>query len=340
MVLDKEIASSGMPKLVDGAKIALLNGKLEVEKTEFDAKINIESPEQMQLFLDEEERMIKDMVTSVTKSGANVIFCEKGIDDMALHFLGKAGVIAVKSVSSSDMEKLSKATGAQIVASVKELAPDNLGKAKRVEEVKIGDDKLLYIRDCKNPKAVTIVIRGASDHVLDEAERSLHDGLCVVRNVIEDGKIVAGGGAPEAELSKGLKAFAVKVGGREQLAVEAFAEALEEIPLTLAENAGLDPIDIMVALRAQHAKADSKTFGIDVNTGKIVDMCTKMVIEPIRVKQQAIKSATEATNMILKIDDLISIKGGKGPAMPPGMGGMGGMGGMPGMGGMGGGMPY
>jgi thermosome len=340
MVLDKEIASSGMPKLVDGAKIALLSGKLEVEKTEFDAKINIESPEQMQLFLDEEERMIKDMVNSVTKSGANVIFCEKGIDDMALHFLGKAGVIAVKSVSSSDMEKLSKATGAQIAASVKELAPDNLGKAKRVEEVKIGDDKLLYIRDCKNPKAVTIVIRGAAEHVLAEAERSLHDGLCVVRNVIEDGKIVAGGGAPEAELSKGLKAFAVKVGGREQLAVEAYAEALEEIPLTLAENAGLDPIDIMVALRAQHAKADSKTFGIDVNTGKIVDMCTKMIIEPIRVKQQAIKSATEATNMILKIDDLISIKGGKGPAMPPGMGGMGGMGGMPGMGGMGGGMPY
>jgi len=340
MVLDKEIASSGMPKLVDGAKIALLNAKLEIEKTEFDAKINIESPGQMKMFLDEEERMLKEMVTAVTKSGANVIFCEKGIDDMALHFLGKAGVIAVKSVSSGDMEKLSKATGAMIVASVKELAPAALGQAKRVEEVKIGDDKLLYIRDCKNPKAVTIVIRGASNHVLDEAERSLHDGLCVVRNVIEDGKIVAGGGSPEAELSKGLKAFAVQVGGREQLAVEAFAEAVEEIPLTLAENAGLDPIDIMVALRAQHEKANSKTFGIDVNTGKIIDMCTKMVVEPLRVKQQAIKSATEATNMILKIDDLISIKGGKGPAMPPGMGGMGGMGGMPpGMGGMGG-MPY
>jgi thermosome len=341
MVLDKEIASSGMPKLVDGAKIALLNAKLEIEKTEFDAKINIESPDQMKLFLDEEERMIKDMVNSVTKAGANVLFCEKGIDDMALHFLGKAGVMAVKSVSSGDMEKLAKATGAQIVASVKELSADALGTAKRVEEVKIGDDKLLYIRDCKNPKAVTIVIRGAAGHVLDEAERSLHDGLCVVRNVIEDGKIVAGGGAPEAELAKGLKAFAVKVGGREQLAIEAFAEAVEEIPLTLAENAGLDPIDIMVALRSEHQKKDSKTFGIDVNTGKIVDMCTKMVVEPLRVKQQAIKSATEATNMILKIDDLISIKSGKGPAPPPGGmgGGMGGMGGMPGMGGMGG-MPY
>jgi len=336
MVIDKEVASSGMPKLVDNAKIALLSGKLEVEKTEFDAKINIESPEQMQLFLDEEERMIKDMVNAVTKSGANVLFCEKGIDDMALHFLGKAGVLAVKSISSSDMEKLSKATGAQIAASVKELSPSTLGEAKRVDEVKIGDDKMVYIRDCKNPKAVTIVIRGAGEQFLAEAERSLHDGLCVVRNVIEDGKIVAGGGAPEAELSKGLKAYAAKIGGREQLAIEAFAEALEEIPLTLAENAGLDPIDIMVALRAEHAKPDTKTFGIDVNTGKIIDMCTKMIIEPIRVKQQAIKSATEATNMILKIDDLISIKsGGKAPPMPPG--GMGGMGGMPGMGG---GMPY
>jgi len=338
MVLDKEVASSGMPKLIDGAKIALLNAKLEIEKTEFDAKINIESPDQMKMFLDEEERMLKDMVTSITKSGANVIFCEKGIDDMVLHFLSKAGVLAVKSVSSSDMEKLSKATGAVIGASVKDLTPDALGKAKRVEEVKIGDDKLLYIRDCKNPKAVTIVIRGASNHVIDEAERSLHDGLCVVRNVIEDGKIVAGGGAPEAELSKGLKAFGVKIGGREQLAIEAFAEAIEEIPLTLAENAGLDPIDIMVALRSQHEKAKSETFGIDVSTGKIVDMCTKMIIEPLRVKQQVIKSATEATNMILKIDDLISIKGGgKMPQMPPGMGGMGGM--PPGMGGMGG-MPY
>ena len=326
MVLDKEIASSGMPKLIDGAKIALLNAKLEIEKTEFDAKINIESPDQMKMFLDEEERMLKDMVTAITKSGANVIFCEKGIDDMVLHFLGKAGVLAVKSVSSSDMEKLSRATGASIGASVKDLTPDSLGKAKRVEEVKIGDDKLIYIRDCKNPKAVTIVIRGASNHVIDEAERSLHDGLCVVRNAIEDGKIVAGGGAPEAELAKNLRAFAVKVGGREQLAVEAFADAVEEIPLTLAENAGLDPIDIMVALRAQHEKANSQTFGIDVTTGKIVNMCDKMVVEPLRVKQQVIKSATEATNMILKIDDLISIKGGgKMPQMPPGMGGMGGM---------------
>ena len=309
MVIDKEVASSQMPKFIDGAKIALLNAKLEIEKTEFDAKINIESPDQMKLFLDEEERMLKEMTNTIAKAGANVVFCEKGIDDMALHFLGKAGVLAVKSISSSDMEKLARATGGKILSTVKDLTADALGKAKKVEEVKIGDDKLIYIRDCKNPKAVTIVIRGSSQHVIDEAERSLHDALCVTRNAIEDGKIVAGGGAPEAEMAKNLKAYAVKVGGREQLAVEAFAEAVESIPLTLAENAGLDPIDIMVALRAKHESADSKYFGIDVTTGKIVNMCDMLVLEPLRVKQQVIKSATEAANMILKIDDLISIKG-------------------------------
>ena len=335
MVIDKEVASSQMPKLVEGAKIALLNEKLEIEKTEFDAKINIESPEQMQLFLDEEERMLKEMVNSIAKAGANVVFCEKGIDDMALHFLAKAGVLAVKSVSSSDMEKLSRATGGKILASVNDLSAEVLGKAKKVEEVKIGDDKLIYIRDCKNPKAVTIVLRGASNHVIDEAERSLHDGLSVVRNAIEDGKIVAGGGAPEAEVAKNLRAYALKVGGREQLAVEAFAEAIEVIPLTLAENSGLDPIDIIVALRAKHEEQYSQTFGIEVSTGKIKDMRQLIVLEPLRVKLQVIKSATEAANMILKIDDLIAVKGGGAPPMPPGGpgGGMGGMGGM-GMGGM------
>lgn len=332
MVIDKEVASSQMPKLVEGAKIALLNEKLEIEKTEFDAKINIESPEQMKLFLDEEERMLKEMANSIAKAGANVVFCEKGIDDMALHFLAKAGVLAVKSVSSSDMEKLSRATGGKILASVKDLSADVLGKAKKVEEVKIGDDKLIYIRDCKNPKAVTIVLRGASNHVIDEAERSLHDGLCVVRNAIEDGKIVAGGGAPEAEVAKILRGYAVKVGGREQLAVEAFAEAIEAVPLTLAENAGLDPIDVIVALRAKHEEPNAQTYGIEINTGKIKDMRQLIVLEPLRVKLQVIKSATEAANMILKIDDLIAVKGGGPPPMPPG-GGMGGMGGM-GMGGM------
>jgi thermosome len=336
IVVDKEIASSQMPKFIDNAKIALLNAKLEIEKTEFDAKINIESPDQMKLFLNEEERMLKEMADAISKVGANVVFCEKGIDDVALHFLAKRGILAVKSVSSSDMEKLSRATGGKILASVKDLTAKALGKAKKVEEVKIGDDKLIYVRECKNPKAVTIVIRGGSTHVIDEAERSLHDSLCVVRNAVEDAKIVAGGGAPEAEVAKNLRSYAVKIGGREQLAVEAFAEAVEAIPLTLAENAGLDPIDVMVALRAKHENPDNKYFGIEVTTGEIKSMLDLVVLEPLRVKQQVIKSATEAANMILKIDDLIAVKGGgKMPPMPPGSmgGGMGGMGGM-GMGGM------
>ena len=323
IVIDKEVASSQMPKLVDKAKIALLSAKLEIEKTEFDAKINIESPDQIAAFLSQEENMLKEMADAIAKAGANVVFCEKGIDDMVLHFLAKSGILAVKSVSSSDMEKLARATGGKAVASVKDLTAKALGKAKKVEEVKIGDDKLIYVRECKNPKAVTVVIRGGSSHVIDEAERSLHDSLCVVRNAVEDAKIVAGGGAPEAEIAKGLKSYAVKVGGREQLAVEAFAEAVEAIPLTLAENAGLDPIDIMVALRAKHENVDNKYFGIDVTTGKIKSMIDLVVLEPLRVKQQVMKSATEAANMILKIDDLIAIKGsGKMPPMPPGGGGM------------------
>jgi thermosome len=320
MVIDKEVASSQMPKRVENAKIALLTAKLEIEKTEFDAKINIESPEQMKLFLDEEERMLKEMAEQVSKTGANVLFCEKGIDDLALHFLAVKKILAVKSASSADMEKLARATGGKIIASVKDLTPEALGEAKAVEEVKIGDDKLVYVRECKNPKAVTVVIRGGSEHVVDEAERSLHDALCVVRNAIEDGKIVAGGGAPEAEISRQLRNYAVKVGGREQLAIEAFADAVDTIPMTLAENAGLDPIDIMVSLRAEHERNFSPYFGIDVFTGKIKNMLDLNIVEPLRVKQQVIKSATEAANMILKIDDLIAAKGmekeAKGPKKP------------------------
>jgi thermosome len=309
MVIDKEVAHPQMPKIINNAKVALLNAKLEIEKTEFDAKINIESPEQMKLFLDEEERMLKEMVDKIAEVGANVVFCEKGIDDIALHFLAKKGILAVKNVSSSDMEKLAKATGGKIVASVKDLTADALGEVKVVEEVKIGEDKLVYARECKNPRAVTIVIRGGTEHVVDEAERSLHDALCVVRNAIEDGKFVPGGGAPEAEVAKHLRDYAVKVGGREQLAIEAFAEAVETIPLTLAENAGLDPIDIMVTLRAKHESTDTPSYGVDVFSGKIRDMLELKVVEPLRVKQQVIKSATEAANMILKIDDLIAAKG-------------------------------
>jgi thermosome len=309
MVVDKEVAHPQMPKFVKDAKIALLNAKLEIEKTEFDAKINIESPEQMKLFLDEEERMLKEMVDKIAEVGANVVLCEKGIDDVALHFLAKRGILAVKNISSSDMEKLARATGGKIIASVKDLTPEVLGEAKVVEEVKIGEDKLVYIRECKNPKAVTIVIRGGTEHVVDEAERSLHDALCVVRNAIEDGKIVPGGGAPEAEVAKQLRDYAVKVGGREQLAIEAFADAVEAIPLTLAENAGLDPIDIMVALRAKHESTATPSYGVDVFSGKVRDMLELKVVEPLRVKQQVIKSASEAANMILKIDDLIAAKG-------------------------------
>ncbi len=324
IVVDKEIAHPQMPKQVKNAKIALLNAKLEIEKTEFDAKININSPDQMKGFLDEEESMLREMTEKVAKSGANVIFCEKSIDDLALHFLSKKNIMAVKNVSSGDMEKLAKATGGTIQASTKDIPAEGLGEAKLVEEVKIGDDKLVYVRDCKDPHAVTVMIRGGSEHVVDEAERSFHDGLCVVRNAVEDGKIVAGGGAPEAETAKQLRDYALKVGGREQLAIEAYAEALEAIPLTIAENSGLDPIDIMVELRSKHANPENKWFGVQVKTGKIADMLTDNVVEPLRVKQQAVKSATEAACMLLRIDDVLSSKGMKGGG-PPGGGMPGGM---------------
>jgi thermosome len=329
IVVDKEVSHPQMPKQVKNARIALLNAKLEIEKTEFDAKININSPDQMKQFLDEEEMMLREMTDKVEKSGANVIFCEKGIDDLALHFLAKKNIMAVKNLSSGDMEKLAKATGGTILASTKDVAADALGEAKLVEEVKIGDDKLVYVRDCKDPRAVTVMIRGGSDHVVDEAERSFHDALCVVRNAVEDRKVVAGGGAPEAETAKQLREYAVKVGGREQLAIEAYAEALETIPLTIAENAGLDPIDIMVEIRSKHAVPGNKWFGVQVKTGKITDMLAENIIEPLRVKQQVIKSATEAASMLLRIDDVVSSKGTK-DSGPPGGGMPGGMGGMPG----------
>src|SRR5205809_48711 len=309
IVIDKEISHAQMPKKIETAKVALLNAKLEIEKTEFDAKININNPDQMHLFIEEEEKMLKDMVAQIQKTGANVLFSEKGIDDVALHYLAKNGIAAVKNVSSGDLEKLSKATGGRIIASVKDLTKESLGDAKLVEEVKIGEDKLIYVREAKNPKAVTIVVRGGTEHVVDEAERSLHDALSVVRNAIEDGKIVAGGGAPEAELAKRLRDYAVKVGGREQLAIEAFAEAMEAVPTTLAENAGLDPIDILVELRSKHERAANPWFGVDVYSGEIKDMKKLNVLEPLRVKQQVVKSASEAASMILRIDDVIASKG-------------------------------
>ncbi len=333
IVIDKEVAHSQMPKKVTGARIALLNAKLEIEKTEMDAKININKPEEMQLFLDEEENLLKEMAEQVAASGANVLFSEKGADDEALAILAKKGILTVKNVSSGDMEKMAKATGGIIVGTLKDLSKTGLGQAKLVEEVKIGDDKLVYVREAKNPKAVTIMIRGGSEHVVDEAERSLHDALCVVRNAVEDGKIVAGGGAPEAEVSKRLKDYARKAGGREQLAITAFAEALEAIPVAIAQNAGIDPIDIMVDLRAKHNNAQNKWYGVNVYTGKAEDMWKLNVVEPLRVKKQVVRSAVEAVTMLLRVDDVIASKGDKGagpgaggpPGMPPGMGGMGGM---------------
>jgi len=332
IVLDKEVAHSGMPKRVERAKIALLDCPLEIEKTEFDAKINIESPEQMEGFLKQEEDMLRDMVEKVAKTGANVLLCEKGIDDMAQHFLARKGILAVRRNKKSDMEKLAKATGGKIVTNLDSITSADLGYAALVEERKIGDDKMTFIEGCKHPKAVTILIRGGTQRIVDEAERSIHDALCVVRDVVEEPKIVAGGGAPELEVSRNLKKYAETLPGREQLAVRAYAEALEAVPIALTENAGLDPIDILSELRARHEKGEVWA-GIEVNNGKAQDMGKAGVYEPLAVKKQIIKSATEASTMILKIDDVIAAGKMKTPPTPPGgMGGPGGPGGYPGMG--------
>ena len=334
IVLDKEIAHSGMPKRVERAKIALLDAALEIEKTEFDAKINIESPEEMEGFLKQEEDMLHDMVDKIVKSGANVVLTEKGIDDMAQHFMARKGLVAVRRNKKSDMEKLAKATGGKIVTNLDGMTSADLGYAALVEERKIGDDKMTFIEGCKHPKAVTILIRGGTQRIVDEAERSLHDALCVVKDVIEEPKIVAGGGAPELEMSRMLKKYSETITGREQLAVKAFAEALETVPLTLTENAGLDPIDMISELKARHEKGETWA-GIEVISGKAQDMTKAGVYEPLAVKKQIIKSATEASTMLLKIDDVIAAGKSRAPPMPPGgPGGMGGMGGggYPGMG--------
>jgi thermosome len=334
IVLDKEIAHSGMPKRVERAKIALLDAALEIEKTEFDAKINIESPEEMEGFLKQEEDMLHDMVDKIVKSGANVVLTEKGIDDMAQHFMARKGLVAVRRNKKSDMEKLAKATGGKIVTNLDGMTSADLGYAALVEERKIGDDKMTFIEGCKHPKAVTILIRGGTQRIVDEAERSLHDALCVVKDVIEEPKIVAGGGAPELEMSRMLKKYSETITGREQLAVRAFAEALEIVPLTLTENAGLDPIDMISELKARHEKGELWA-GIEVISGKAQDMTKAGVYEPLAVKKQIIKSATEASTMLLKIDDVIAAGKSRAPPMPPGgPGGMGGMGGggYPGMG--------
>ena len=321
IIVDKERVHPGMPGQIDNARIALVDAALEVKKTEIDAKIEITDPSQLQAFLSEEENMLKGMVDRVKKSGATVLFCQKGIDDLAQHYLSKEGIYAVRRVKKSDMEKLAKATGGKIATKLDELTRDDLGNAKRVFEKKIGDDEMTFVTGCKNPKAVSILIRGGTEHVVDEVERSLEDAVSVAAITIEDGKIIYGGGAAATEIAFGLRDFASTIGGREQIAIEAFADAVEVIPRTLAENAGLDPIDTLIELRKEHKKG-GKTAGVDVFTGKITDMKKNKVIEPIRVGTQAISSATDAAVMILRIDDVIAAKSGGGrPGGPGGAGG-------------------
>jgi thermosome len=332
IVIDKEIVQSGMPKRVEKAKIALLDASLEIEKTEYDAKLNIETPDQIEAFLKQEESMLKGMADKIVASGANVVICQKGIDDLEQHFLSRKGIAAIRRAKKSDMEKLAKATGANIVTNLDSLTSKDLGYAALVEERKIAEDKMTFVEGAKNPKAVTILIRGSSPRMNSETERSIHDALCVVRDIIQEPKIVAGGSAPELEMSKVLKQYAETLSGKEQLAVKAFAEALEAITITLSENAGLDPIDVLSDLRSRHEKGEVWA-GIEVLSGKPQDMSKAGVFEPITVKKQIIKSAAEAAMLILKIDDVIASQKMKSPPMPPGGGMPPGMGGMGGMGG-------
>ncbi|MDY0387193.1 MAG: thermosome subunit alpha [Methanolobus sp.] len=328
MIIDKERVHTNMPKKVENAKIALINTAIELKDTEVDAEISITSPEQLQSFLDQEEKMIKDLVDKIVKSGANVVFCQKGIDDMAQHYLSKAGIFAIRRVKKSDMEKLAKAIGAKLITNVDEITEADMGKADLVEEKKVGGDSMTFVTGCVNPKAVSILLRGSTEHVIDNIERALNDSLRVVGVAIEDEKLVAGGGSPEVEVALRLQEYAGTLSGREQLAVKAFAEALEVVPRTLAENAGLDPIDMLMELRAQHEKS-IKTAGLNVYTGEVIDMWEAGVVEPLRVKTQAINAAAESAVMILRIDDIIASK--QGAPSPDEMGGMpGGMGGMPG----------
>jgi thermosome len=329
IVLDKEVVHGGMPKRVENAKIALLNAPLEIEKTEFDAKININSPEQMQVYLDEENKMLKKLVDKIAASGANVVLCQKGIDDMAQYYLAKANILAVRRIKESDLTKLSKATGARIVTNINELTDRDLGSAKTVEEKQVESDKWVFIQGCKNPKAVSILARGGSQRVVDEVERSIHDALMAVKDVVEYPHILVGGGAPEARVAARLREWANTLEGRPQLAAQKFAEGLETIPLVLAENAGMDPLDTQVQLRTKGASG-SATVGIDVMNGRVDDLQAQNIYEPLAVKEQVINAATEAACMILRIDDVIaaSKSPSHAPSSPGGPGMMGGMGGM------------
>lgn len=327
LVLDKEVVHGGMPKQVHNAKIALVNSALEIEKTEFDAKLNINTPDQMQRFLDEENKMLKSMVDKISEAGANVVLCQKGIDDIAQHYLAKSGIIAVRRIKESDMSKLSKATGSRMVTNIEELTANDLGSADLVEERKVETDKWVFVEGCKNPKAVSILVRGGSQRVVDEAERSVHDAMMAVKDVVEYPYAVIGGGASEAIVSHTIREWSNSLSGRAQLAVEKFADGIETIPLVLAQNAGMDPLDTQVQLRAKATTSKPK-YGIDVLNAKVADLSAKDVYEPLAVKEQVINAATEAACMILRIDDVIAAGKSNMPSGPSPGGVGGGYGGM------------
>ena len=315
IILDKEPVHDGMPRHIKNAKIALVNQAFEIKKTEVDARIQIQDPAQFQAFLDEERRMIQKMVDNVIESGANVLICGKAIEDIAQYLFAKKGIYAVQRVKEKDMVKISKATGAKLVSYIEELTKEDLGQAGVVEERKFNKDNFTFITDCKNPKAVSILLRGGTEHVVDELDRAVHDSLSVVKVALEDGEMTIGGGASATEVAKTLRTYAPSVGGRQQMAIESFAQAVEIIPKTLASNAGLDPINIMLELRSQHKKGKAHA-GINVLKGKVDDMLKAHVIEPLRLGIQEIQSATEAATMILRIDDVIASKAIGGSSKP------------------------
>ncbi len=317
LIVDKEVVHSGMPKRIPNAKIAVIDAALEIEKTEFTAEVRVKSPAQLQTFMDQEEKMLKDMTDKIIAVGANAIFCQKGIDDTAQDYLAKAGVLSVRRVKRSDMEKLTRATGARLINRIEDLTPESLGTAEIVEEGKVGKDNMIFITGCKDPKAVSILVRGSSTNIVEEANRSMHDALCAVRALVEDPISIAGGGASLMEISKQLRVYATTVGGKEQLSIESYAEALETIPRVLAENGGMDPVEILAGLRAKHEKSNGTDFGLELFSQKIVNMFDAGIIEPRSVLLQALHSATEVACMIVKIDDVIvASKLSKGPKMP------------------------
>jgi thermosome len=318
IVLDKEVVHPAMPKRIENANIALLNAALEIEKTEMSAEVHISDPQQMKMFLEEENRMLKSMVDKISAAGANVLICQKGIDELAQHYLAKEGILAVRRAKESDMNNLAKATGGRVLANIDELSAADLGFAALVEERKVETDKWVFVEGCRNPKAVSILVRGGSQRVVDEAERSVHDAIMAVKDVVEYPYITVGAGAPEVYISQKIREWSNSLSGRSQLAAERFADSVEEIAIALAENAGMDPLDTQAQLRAKSALAKPK-YGVDVINGKVADMAAKDVYEPLKVKEQVINAATEASSMILRIDDVIAASKPKGS--PPGPGG-------------------